>query len=863
VSEEVSVAGGVGADRGGVAAGRDVVARLLVTGDRNSFFSGGYQRLDEAYIDPWSVFERVRLDRFIGREWLEREVDRFLAENERGYFILEAKAGLGKSAFFAHLVRERGWISHFVELAPGEAGVVPARKNLAAQVICGYELGEGGEEPVLPDETASRPDFLQNLLRKAAEKRRDGEKIVLVVDGLDEAGARPGENVLGLPRVLPAGVFFLVSKRPVPLPLMVERPRRVVPLDADSTANLGDVRAYLERATNWDGIACALRERPTPEGSGDGAEELVEALLAKSGGVWVYLHYVLSEIEEAHRPEARNHPQVDLDALPEGLWAYYADFWRRWKEEHGDQWPRVHRPLLATLAAAREDVSLKHLCMLAGIDEVPELPERWRPFLAVEKGEEPAYRLYHGSLEDFLHGRVEPDELAEDEEAFADELARATREAHNRIAERYLSAWGGLEIGLPGLGDEGARDLDGRYGLRRVAFHLVRAGREDALHRLLQLERQDGPAPINIWFATREGIDEIAGYLSDVAMAWQAAEDASRRDLERGEQAASIGLEFRCALLTASVGSLAGALPPTLLIALVEQGMWTVERAYGYTRQIRDPAHRALALGGLAPRLPQRDRAKAFADALAATRAIGSELSPSDASSLAGWIAQTRGQALVALAPHLPDDLIPEAVAVAQAIGEHTSGSVALAALLPRFPDELLAQALTTARAIWYEPPRAQALAELAPRLSDDMLTEALAAARAIGYEKGRSRALAALASRLPETGRDPVLAEALAAARAAKNAEERSQALAELIPLLPEVKRAEVLAEAEGAIWWIRGAGSRSMALAALAPQLPDDLLARALAAARATGDQAERSRALTVLAPWLPDSEQAEVLT
>jgi hypothetical protein len=264
VGEEVKIAGEVRADRGSVAAGRDVVARLLVTGDRNTFFFGGYQRLDEAYIDPWSAFERVRLDRFTGREWLETEVDRFLNENDRGYFVLEAKAGVGKSAFLAHLITERAWIQHFVELAPGEAGVVTARKNLAAQLMRAYDLAAEREEPVLPDEAASRPDFLWNLLRQASEKRKDDEKIVLVVDGLDEAGTRPGENVLGLPRVLPAGVFFLVSKRPVPVALDVEPPRRVVTLDPESKENLTDVRAYLEGAVRWAGIACALRESSKP-----------------------------------------------------------------------------------------------------------------------------------------------------------------------------------------------------------------------------------------------------------------------------------------------------------------------------------------------------------------------------------------------------------------------------------------------------------------------------------------------------------------------------------------------------------------------------------------------------------------------
>jgi hypothetical protein len=89
---------GVSADRGGVAAGRDVVADLVVTGNQNTFFVGSYQPLGEAYIDPWPVFERVRLDRFVGRKWLEDALDAFLEANDRGYFVIEAKAGLGKTA---------------------------------------------------------------------------------------------------------------------------------------------------------------------------------------------------------------------------------------------------------------------------------------------------------------------------------------------------------------------------------------------------------------------------------------------------------------------------------------------------------------------------------------------------------------------------------------------------------------------------------------------------------------------------------------------------------------------------------------------------------------------------------------------
>jgi hypothetical protein len=136
--------------------------------------------------------------------------------------------------------------------------------SLAAQLIRAYDLRDAKEaaEPVLSEAASSRADFLRGLLSDAAERLRDGGKLVLVVDALDEAGTRPGENVLGLPQVLPAGVFVVASKRPVPVDLYTESPRRVVRIDPDSDGNRQDVRAYLTAAA---------------------PEALAEAIVAKKG----------------------------------------------------------------------------------------------------------------------------------------------------------------------------------------------------------------------------------------------------------------------------------------------------------------------------------------------------------------------------------------------------------------------------------------------------------------------------------------------------------------------------------------------------------------------------------------------------
>lgn len=56
------------------------------------------------------------------------------------------------------------------------------------------------------------PNYLDRLLRLAADKLSAGEKIVIVCDALDEAGTAPNGNAFGLPSVLPYGVCFILSQ---------------------------------------------------------------------------------------------------------------------------------------------------------------------------------------------------------------------------------------------------------------------------------------------------------------------------------------------------------------------------------------------------------------------------------------------------------------------------------------------------------------------------------------------------------------------------------------------------------------------------------------------------------------------------
>lgn len=128
------------------------------------------------------------------------------------------------------------------------------------------------------------------------------------------------------------------------------------------------------------------------------------------------------------------------------------------------------------------------------------------------------------------------------------------------------------------------------------------------------------------WAAAGEALERAYGlFLHDVARAWAARACADREKAARGEEAPYLGQEVRCALVEASLHSLAGNLPPELVAQLVRGGLWQPRQALTYARQMPDEGQRARALAALAPRLPPERQEQALHEALAAAREIRDE----------------------------------------------------------------------------------------------------------------------------------------------------------------------------------------------------------------------------------------------
>ncbi|GBE77070.1 hypothetical protein myaer87_42970 [Microcystis aeruginosa NIES-87] len=380
---------------------------------------------------------------------------------------------------------------------------------------------------------------------------------------------------------------------------------------------------------------------------------------------------------------------------------------------------------------------------------------------------------------------------------------------------------GGKEVEVPLIkGDLGGSNWhsleDDGYIYNQLLWHLEKAGQIAQIHLLLREETAEGH---NGWYSQCEREGKTAIFIKDVSRAWQLAEE---HFIENKSE--SMGLQVSYALITTSLNSLAGNIPPELIALLIQHEIWTPAQGLAYVRQNPDSEKQAGGLTAISPYLTST----LLSEALEIARGIGDK--------------SDRAWALTELVPHLPE-VLPEALEVARGIGYEYNRAWALTGLAPYLP-EVLPEALEIARGIGHEYDRARALTGLAPYLPE-VLPEALEAARGIRVEDFRARALTGLAPYLPE-----VLPEALEAARGIRVEDFRARALTGLAPYLPEVL-SEALEIARG----IRSEYHRAEALTGLAPYLPVSLLPEALAVARGIRDEYYRARALTGLAPYLPE--------
>lgn len=276
--------------------------------------------------------------------------------------------------------------------------------NICAQLVAVHRL----PHTFLPPEATRDGSFLKELLEHVAERLSPPQdKVILLVDALDEAdatGQPEGANPLYLPLTLPPGVYVILTSRRRTR-LHVECEHDEIEIFQDDNGNIADVRLFVESHLERPRIRAYRVDQ------GLDAETFVAEMVAKSQGNFMYLRYVLPEIEKGvYKNRA-------FTALPRGLVDYYEDHWTRMRSRDESAWFDLQLPVLVALTVVKEPVSLDLVIDFSGVKDrrrIRDVLIKWDPFLYAtevvddETGErQKRYRLYHESFHDFIAAKDE------------------------------------------------------------------------------------------------------------------------------------------------------------------------------------------------------------------------------------------------------------------------------------------------------------------------------------------------------------------------------------------------------------------------------------------------------------------------
>jgi hypothetical protein len=333
---------------------------------------------------------------FVGRDYIFAAVDEFIRTNPNGYITIEGDPGIGKSAILARFVQRTGCIAYFNVRAQGISTARQFLESVCAQIIDRFGL----DYPSLPTDAARSGAFLARLLDEAATQLADSERLVIAVDALDEVDpvTTPG-NILFLPPYLPDAVYFVLTRRQIHVPMTVDTPQQVIDLMGYRAEGMSDVRDFVRRA-----VATRAGLRAWSERYGLGPEEFVDHIATLSEGNFMYVRYVLPDVEKGL------YADLEIHQLPIGLKGYYEDHWRRMGMT-AKPLPHTRIRIVYVLSEARRPVSRRLIARLARDDTseiselaVQEVLDDWDEFLREESGADGVlYSIYHASFRDFLN----------------------------------------------------------------------------------------------------------------------------------------------------------------------------------------------------------------------------------------------------------------------------------------------------------------------------------------------------------------------------------------------------------------------------------------------------------------------------
>jgi predicted transcriptional regulator len=337
-----------------------------------------------------------KINSFCGRKFVFTAFENFINTNKKGYFTVIGDAGMGKSTIAAKYVSEHKTICYFNNLQENRNSPELFLESIRQQLINRYQL------------TNVDKDDLSTLLVKATEKPTANEKLIIIVDALDEVKQEPGgENILYLPKTLPDNVYFFLTRRryePTKERLYTEGLKKESLDLTDSKydqENQHDIQEYIRFCLNndpehKDGLQTWIETKHiTPDA-------FVNQLATKSENNFMYLRYVLPAIAEG------KYNDLNLTQLPQGLQNYYQTHWERMNMNDSSKKMRVM--ILFILVEIGTPISDEMIFEILNEDEcdVQDILNEWIEYLKPQTiDKDMCYSIYHASFLDFLKAKKE------------------------------------------------------------------------------------------------------------------------------------------------------------------------------------------------------------------------------------------------------------------------------------------------------------------------------------------------------------------------------------------------------------------------------------------------------------------------
>ncbi len=346
------------------------------------------------YPEEFKPLIKEKTQSFCGRQFVFDAIQEFINKNPNGYFTVVGDAGMGKSAIAAKYVLENpSSICFFNIRAEGMNRPELFLKKIRQQLMNRYQLQDIEDAD------------LSLLLIKIREQLSTGERLVIVVDALDEVDQEASGNILYLPTNLPDGIYFILTRRPYNenekrLHFSPSIPTQELDLREKYQESNRDVKEYIWELLNDGEYKQGLNQwiEKQKQISND---DFVEEIAIKSENNFMYLRCVLPAIAQGF------YNDKSLEELPEGLQGYYYSHWQLMGMTTKPL-PRNKIKIVYVMCALRSAASREVIARYSKQDEltVQDVLYDWAQFLQKQEiHQPPRYRFYHESFRDFLHRR--------------------------------------------------------------------------------------------------------------------------------------------------------------------------------------------------------------------------------------------------------------------------------------------------------------------------------------------------------------------------------------------------------------------------------------------------------------------------